>query len=436
MVITMKYTKQDIIRLVEEEDIEFIRMQFVDVFGTIKNLAVTSSQIEKILDNRCMFDGAAINGFEDENHKDYFLVPDLDTFEIFPWRPQQGKVARFLCDVLKADGTPFEGDSRYILKKVLAEAKEMGYSFHVGANCEFFLFHTDEEGEPTTQLSDKGEFFDIGPADNGENARREMVMFLEDMHFKIDSSYHSNAAGQHEIDFKYDTGLCAADHITTFKMVVRIAAKRHGLHATFMPKPKNGMKGSGMHLTMSLHKEEKNLFDGEKKGLISKEAEHFIAGILAHIEGMTLVNNPIVNSYKRLVPGFHAPSGESWSNVKRNCLIRVAAISEDGTKIVLRSPDAASNPYLVLALCLAAGLEGIKKKLEPMKRMEDNSEEKEKLLPNSLEEAIKAFEQDIFVQQVLGKKISEAYLKVKRAEWEEYAKEVTSWEIKKYLGRI
>lgn len=432
----MRYSKQDIVSLVEEEDVEFIRLQFVDIFGTVKNLAVTSSQLEKVLNNRCMFDGAAIDAFSSERRSDYYLAPDLDTFEIFPWRPQQGKVARLICDVLKADGSPFEGDSRYILKKVIKEAEEMGYTFDVGPECEFFLFNTDEAGEVTTQLSDKGSYFDIGPIDVGENARREMVLFLEDMDFEIASSYHSNEVSQHEIDFKYDNALKTADNIVTFKMVVRIVARRHGLHATFMPKPKTGMEGSGMHLNMSLSKNGKNIFgDADDEKGLSKEAYQFMAGVIKHIEGMTLIHNPIVNSYKRLISGFGAPISEGWSIEKKNSLIRVTTIGGDGARLELRSPDAASNPYLVLALCLAAGLEGIKKQINPPLSLEENKQS-QSLLPHSLEEAIATFKKDKLIKDVLGEHISNAYIKIKTKEWKEYIEQVSSWEVEKYLHKI
>lgn len=429
-----KYTKQDIIRMVEEEDVEFIRLQFVDIYGTLKNMAVTTGQLEKILSNKCMFDGGAIDGFTNDQKAELFLAPDLDTFTIFPWRPQQGKVARFICDVIKEDGTPFEGDSRYILKKTVKQAEEMGYTFYVGPECEFFLFDVDENGEPTTQTSEKGGYFDVGPVDFGENARREMVLFLEDMDFEVKSSYHAAERGQHKIDFKYDEAIQTADNILTFKMVVRIAARRHGVHATFMPKPKQGENGSGMHLSMSLSKEGKNIFNTEQKK-VSKEAYSFMAGIMEHIEGMTLLSNPIVNSYKRLVPGYNAPVAVTWSESNRNALIRMTNVGGDGARVELRSPDGASNPYLVLAVCLAAGLDGIKRGLEPSTAMEIG-DKSEKALPTSLEDAMRAFEADKFVRNIIGDHIADKYMETKKEEWNEYCKQITSWEVNQYLRRI
>ena len=248
------YTKEDILRLAEEEDVEFIRLQFTDLFGNMKNIAVTSSQLEKALDNKCMFDGSSIEGFVGIEESDMLLYPDLSTMTIFPWRPQQGKVARLICDVHRPNGEPFEGDPRYILKRAVKEAEKLGYTFEVGPECEFFLFHTDENGLPTTQSHEKATYFDLGPIDLGENARRDMVLTFEDMGYEIEASHHEVAPAQHEIDFHYDEGLATADNIMTFKLAVKTIAKRHGLHATFMPKPKYGMNGSGMHINMSLLK--------------------------------------------------------------------------------------------------------------------------------------------------------------------------------------
>ena len=300
-----KYTRQDIIRMVKEEDVEFIRLQFTDMFGTLKNVAVTSSQLEKALNNECMFDGSSIEGFVRMEESDMYLYPDLDTFVIFPWRPQQGKVARIICDIYRTDRTPFLGDTRYILKKMIAKAADMGYRFDVGPECEFFLFHTDENGQPTTITHEKAGYFDLGPVDLGENARRDMVLTLEDMGYEIEASHHEVAPAQHEIDFKYDEALVTADHIMTFKLAVKTIAKRHGLFASFMPKPRDGVNGSGMHVNMSLSKDGKNIFEEPADPLgLSKEAYYFIGGIMKHIKGMALITNPLVNSYKRLVPGF------------------------------------------------------------------------------------------------------------------------------------
>ena len=361
-----KYTKKDIIRLVEEEDVEFIRLQFTDMFGTMKNVAITSNQLEKALENECMFDGSSIEGFVRIEESDMYLYPDLDTFAIFPWRPQQGKVARIICDVYRPDGKPFAGDPRYVLHRVVEEAKEMGYTLNVGPECEFFLFHTDDDGQPTTISHEKAGYFDLGPIDLGENARRDMVLTLEDMGFEIEASHHEAAPAQHEIDFKYDEAIATADNIMTFKLAVKTIAKRHGLFASFMPKPKYGINGSGMHINMSLEKDGKNIFFDENDQMqLSKEAYYFIGGIMEHVKGMTAITNPLVNSYKRLVPGYEAPIYIAWSATNRSPLIRIPAARGEGTRVELRCPDPSANPYLALAVCLAAGLDGIRKQIMP-----------------------------------------------------------------------
>lgn len=431
-----RYTRDDIIRIVEEEDVEFIRLQFVDIFGTLKNVAVTTSQLDKILNNECMFDGSAIDGFKGNYMAELFLKPQLDTFTIFPWRPQQGKVARFLCDVINQDGTPFEGDSRNVLKRVLERAHSMGYHLVVQPHCEFFLFDTTDEGEPTVQTKEKGEYFDIGPVDQGQNARREAVLFLEDMDFEVETSYHASEIGQHGIAFAADRALNTADNIVTFKMVIRTVAKRHGMHATFMPKPRRDLQGSAMRLAFALLKDGVNVFTDEKdENKISEIAYQFMAGIIEHVEGMALINNPIVNSYKRFVPGYNAPVKVTCSTKDREALIRMNNVGKDGTKLELRSPDAASNPYLALAVCLAAGLDGIERKLNaPV--LDADIQDIDKVMPKTLEDAIKAFEKDVYLKEVLGEHIVKNYLDVKKKEWNRYCEEVTSWEVNKYLNRI
>lgn len=440
-----QYSKEEIMKLVEEEDVEFLRLQFTDIFGTMKNVAVTSSQLEKALNNECMFDGSSIEGFVRIEESDMYLYPDLNTLEIFPWRPQQGKVARFICDVYRPNKTPFEGDPRYILKKVLQEAKEMGYTFQVGPECEFFLFHTDDNGLPTTITHEKAGYFDLAPLDLGENARRDIVLNLEDMGFIIEASHHEVAPAQHEIDFRYDEALSTADNIMTFKLAVKTIAKRHGLCATFMPKPVYGVNGSGMHTNMSLSKDGRNLFADENDPLgLSREAYNFIAGIMEHIKGMTAITNPLVNSYKRLVPGFEAPVYIAWSATNRSPLIRIPAGRGESTRVELRSPDPSCNPYLTLAVCLAAGLDGIKRNLNPQKAVDYNifhmtDEERKKAgiqyLPGTLLEAIEALEQDEFIKNVLGEHIASNYIKAKKAEWLSYRSQVTEWEINQYLIR-
>ena len=359
------YSKEDIIKFVEENDVEFIRLQFTDLFGILKNVAIPKSQLKKALDNQMMFDGSSIDGFARIEESDMCLRPDLDSFVIFPWRPQTGKVARLICDVYKTDGTPFEGDPRHILKKAMAEAEKMGYTFNVGPECEFFLFNVDENGAPTTNSNDQAAYFDLGPNDLGENARRDMVLTLEDMGFVIEASHHECAPAQHEIDFKYGEAVKTADSIMTFKLAVKTIAQRHGLHATFMPKPKANMAGSGMHINMSLEKDGKNVFADENgKNGLSEEAYHFIAGLMKHINGIVAITNPLVNSYKRLIPGYEAPVYIAWSAKNRSPLIRIPAARGKGTRVELRNPDPTANPYLALAVCLIAGLDGIKNKLE------------------------------------------------------------------------
>ena len=442
----MKYTKQDIIRMAEEEDVEFIRLQFTDMFGTLKNVAITKSQLEKALNNQCMFDGSSIEGFVRIEESDMYLYPDLDTFTIFPWRPQQGKVARIICDVYCADGTPFQGDPRYVLRKEIERAAKMGYTFNVGPECEFFLFHTDDDGQPTTISHEKAGYFDLGPVDLGENARRDMVLTLEDMGFEIEASHHEVAPAQHEIDFKYDEALTTADNIMTFKLAVKTIAKRHGLFASFMPKPKFGINGSGMHVNMSLSKNGKNIFDDPSGDMgLSQEAYYFIGGIMKHMKSMAVITNPLVNSYKRLVPGYEAPIYIAWSATNRSPLIRIPASRGAGTRVELRCPDPAANPYLTLAVCLAAGLDGINNQITPPEEVRENVFEmrlsqKAKLgiesLPSDLSKAVEEFEQDDYIKDVLGEHITEKYTEAKKAEWANYRAQVTQWEIDEYLYKI
>ncbi len=440
-----QHTKNDILKLVEEEDVEFIRLQFTDMFGNLKNIAVTANQLERALDNGCMFDGSAIDGFADIEGSDLYLHPDLSTLEIFPWRPQQGKVARLLCDIYRADGTPFAGDPRLVLKRVLKEAEALGYTFEVGPECEFFLFNTDENAMPTTETREQATYFDIGPLDEGENARRDIVMTLEDMGLFIEASHHEIAPAQHEIDFRYGEALATADNIMTFKLAVRTIAKRHGLHATFMPKPKFGVNGSGMHINMSMRKDGKNIFEdkSDPNGL-SMEAYWFIGGIMKHIRGMAAVTNPLVNSYKRLVPGFAAPVYIAWSTANRSSLIRIPAEGRGGTRIELRSPDSAANPYLTFAVCLKAGLDGMMHRIEPPRSVDCNiysmtDEERHALgirnLPGTLHEAVEEMKTDRLVLDVLGKHIAEKYIEAKEAEWQRYRASVSEWEIQEYLYR-
>ena len=432
-----KYTKEDILRMVKEDDVEFIRLQFTDIFGDLKNVAITASQIEKALDNKIMFDGSSIEGFARIEESDMYLYPDYDTYETFPWRPQQGKVARLICDVYTPDNKPFAGDPRYVLKRALKEAADMGYEMNVGPECEFFLFQTDENGLPTTNSYERAGYFDLGPLDFGENARRDMVLTLEQMGFEIEASHHECAPAQHEIDFKYGKALPTADNIETFKLVVKTIAKRHGLCATFMPKPKFGVCGSGMHMNMSLSKDGKNVFADESDPLgLSETAYYFIAGIMEHMKEMTAITNPLVNSYKRLVPGYEAPIYIAWSAKNRSPLIRIPSARGAGTRVELRCPDPTANPYLAMAVCLRAGLDGIKRKLQVPPSVDTNifeltHEEKKARhihsLPANLREAVLAMQESDFMREALGDHVFDRYTTAKMNEWDEYTKQVDNY---------
>ena len=438
-----RYSKEDIIRMVHEQDVEFIRMQFTDIFGQLKNVAITASQIEKAVDNQIMIDGSSIEGFVRIEESDQYLRPDLDSFAILPWRPQHGRVARLICDVYNPDGTPFIGDPRGALKRVLKKAADMGYSFNVGPELEFFLFETDEQGKPTTRTGDEAGYFDLGPLDHGESTRREICMALEAMGFEIEASHHEVAAGQHEIDFKYADALTTADRIMTFKLAVKSISQKNGLHATFMPKPVFGINGSGMHTNMSLFKDGRNVFfDESDPRKLSKIAYSFIAGILAHVKGMAAITNPLVNSYKRLVPGYEAPCYLAWSASNRSALIRIPAARGQATRVELRCPDPACNPYLTLAVCLAAGLDGVEKGMTPPEETTENifamDEETRAAkgidsLPGSLSESVDAMEKDSVVAEALGRHIFDYYTAGKRREWDDYRTAVSDWEIAKYI---
>ena len=439
------YSKEDILRMVEENEIDFIRLQFTDIFGILKNIAIPKSQLEKALNNQMMFDGSSIDGFARIEESDMYLRPDLDSFVVFPWSKESGtgRVARLICDVYKTDGTPFEGDPRYILKKAVAEAARLGYKFNVGPECEFFLFNLDDDGAPTTCSNERAGYFDLGPNDLGENSRKDMVLTLEEMGFIIEAAHHECAPAQHEIDFKYGEAVTTADSIMTFKLAVKTIAQKHGLHATFMPKPKAFMAGSGMHINMSLEKDGKNVFyDPDGKDGLSKEAYHFIAGIMKHINGMVAITNPLVNSYKRLVPGYEAPVYIAWSAKNRSPLIRIPAARGMGTRVELRNPDPSANPYLAIAVCLMAGLDGIKNQLEPGDSVDANiyemskKEKKERgieSLPETLYDAVKNMEKDDVVMNTLGEETAEKYIRAKKKEWADYKVTVSDWEIGEYL---
>lgn len=441
-----KYSKEDVITIATEQGVEYIHLQFSDIFGVMKNVSIPIEELDKALNNEIMFDGSSIDGFVRIEESDMYLRPDTDTFVVFPWRTSSGVEARLICDIYNHDGTPFEGDPRYVLKRNLEEAKKLGYEMNVGPECEFYLFLTDEKGNPTTITQDNAGYFDLAPIDLGESARKEMVSTLKQLGFEIEASHHEVGPGQHEIDFKYDNALITADNVMTFKMVVRIIAQKHGLHATFMPKPVYGIAGSGMHMNQSLTKDGKNAFFDPKGRLeLSDECYYYIGGIMKHAKALTAITNPTVNSYKRLVSGYEAPVYIAWSARNRSPLIRIPAKRGKSTRIELRSPDPSSNPYLALAAALAAGLDGIKNKITPpeatdrnifnMDEMELNALGIEKL-PGSLEEALNELEKDEVLKAALGEHIYEKFMEAKRAEWDAYRIYVTQWEIDQYLAKF
>lgn len=358
-------TKVEILRLVEQEDVEFIRLQFTDMFGNLKNAAVTATQLERVLNKKYAFDGASVFGDCKSIEEDFYLCPDLDTFVILPWRPQHGKVARLLCDVCDEDGNILEMSPRSILRRVIRLAEKKGYTFYIDPECEFFIFHTDENGVPTTVTHEQAGYMDVGPLDFGENPRRDMVLTLEDMGFEIESSHHESAPGQQEIDFQEAEPMHIADSMVTFKSAVKSIARRFGLHATFMPKPKRDVAGSGLHINISLYKDGRNLFNSSDRKVITEEAKWFMGGVMNHAKGMCVFTNPIVNSYKRIVSGFDAPKDIVWTSRHKNALVKVRARLGEDTKIELRFPDPSANPYLAIALCIAAGLDGIEKQSNP-----------------------------------------------------------------------
>lgn len=436
-------TKEEIIALAQEHNVHFIRLQFTDILGIVKNVAIPISQLEKALENKIMFDGSSIQGFTRIEESDMNLRPDLDTWALYPW-VNGGTEARLICDVYRPDGLPFEGDPRYVLRQALEEAAELGYSVNAGPEAEFFLFKVSPDGEPLLATNDRAGYFDHGPVDQGEEARRDIVLALEQMGFEIEASHHEVAAGQHEIDFKYGPALITADRTATFKIVTRAIARKHGLHATFMPKPIFGVNGSGMHTHISLFKSGKNAFydpDGEHQ--LSEDAVHFIGGVLAHAKAITAVTNPLVNSYKRLVPGYEAPVYIAWSAQNRSALVRVPATREEGTRIELRSPDPSCNPYLAFAVIIRAGIDGIKNKIKPGESVSYNiyqltAEERARKgiepLPSNLAEAVEALKQDEVIKGALGDHIYKHFVMAKEIEWDTYRMQVSAWEREQYLG--
>jgi glutamine synthetase len=433
-------------QIIEDENIQFFRLQFVDIFGFMKNVAIPKSQIEKALDGNMMFDGSSIDGFVRINESDMYLKPDYNTFSILPWRNKAGiAAARIICDVYKSDGSPFSGCPRVNLKRVLAEAKELGFTMNVGTEAEFFLFEKDEKGQPTTITSDVAGYFSLDPEDKGNDCRREIIETLEKMGFEIEASHHEVAEGQHEVNFKYADALTAADNTVTFKWVVKSIASKYGLYATFMPKPIFGINGSGMHTNQSLFNlDGTNAFFEESDPLkLSTVCRAYIAGILKNARAFAAITNPLVNSYKRLVPGYEAPVYCAWSASNRSALIRIPAARGLSTRTEVRCPDPTCNPYLAFAMMLNAGLDGVRNKLTPPPEVnldifKMTSAEKAEcgiaILPASLIEAIEEFKASPLARKTLGDHIFEKYIEAKEKEWNSFRIAVTAWELDEYLS--
>ncbi len=443
---TKNLSKEEILKIAEEKKVRFFRMQFTDILGIVKNVALTVEQLEAALDNQIMFDGSSIEGFTRIQESDMYLRPDYDSFTIFPWREKEdGTVGRFVCDVYTPEGEPFTGDPRYRLKKVLKEAEEMGFSMNVGPEPEFFIFELDEKGRPTTNTQDLGGYFDLAPIDQGQDARRSIDLALDEMGFQIETSHHEVAPGQHEIDFKYADALKTADNIGTFKFVVKAICHELGLHATFMPKPLFGENGSGMHVHQSLFQNGENVFhDPDDPRGLSQTAYYYIGGLLKHARAFTAITNPTINSYKRLVPGYEAPVYLAWSSSNRSSLIRIPAARGTGTRVELRNPDPTANSYLAIAVMLKAGLDGIKNKIEPPAEVLENiysmsanrrAELGIQSLPDNIKTAVDFLLEDQVIQNVLGDHVLEHFVKAKNVEWDNYRTQVHQWELDQYLSK-
>ena len=440
------HTKQEIKEIAQSENVSFLRLMFTDIDGVIKNVEVPISQLDKVLDNKMMFDGSSIDGFVAVEESDMQLRPDLSTWLIFPWDTEYGKIARLICDVYNPDGTPFAGDPRSNLKRVLKEMESEGFTeFNLGPEPEFFLFKLDENGEPSQRLNDHGGYFDLAPTDLGENCRRDIVLQLEELGFEIEASHHEAAPGQHEIDWKYADAVEACDNIQTFKLVVKTIARKHGLHASFMPKPINGVHGSGMHFNMSLFNEEGNAFYDEEDSMgLSKTAHEFIAGLLKHAKAYTAICNPTVNSYKRLTPGFEAPVHIAWSASNRSPLVRVPTSRGMSTRVELRSVDPSANPYLALAVLLKAGLSGIQENKVVADPVEKNiyqmtsselGEQDIQRLPATLYEAVNYLKKDELMKEAMGEHMYKNFITIRTQEWVEYNEQVSPWEQQKYFKK-
>lgn len=439
-------TADDIKMSVKDNDVCFLRLAFTDINGTMKNVEVPTSQLDKVLANEIRFDGSSIDGFVRIEESDMVLYPDLSTWMVLPWQDgTSGRIGRLTCSVHKVDGTPFEGDPRNNLKRILNEMKSMGYTdFEIGFEAEFHLFKLDENGGWTTNVCDHASYFDMTDSDEGAKCRREIVETLEGMDFEVEAAHHEVGNGQQEIDFKFDDALTTADRVQTFKMVVRTVAKKHGLCATFMAKPLEGEAGNGMHTNMSIFKDKRNIFyDANGKYGLSNEALYFLNGILEHARAITAIGNPTVNSYKRLIPGYEAPVYIAWANKNRSPLVRIPAAEEVTTRLELRSADPTANPYLLLAATLKAGLNGIKEAKMPMEPVTSNvfemSEEKRKELgikplPTTLHNAIKAFKADKLIQEALGEHLTKSFIDSKELEWARYTQSVSEWERQRYIN--
>src|SRR6187549_129535 len=437
--------KARILERAEHEKVKFMRLQFTDILGATKNVEVPDRQFEEALNGRIMFDGSSIEGFVRIEESDMFLKPDLQTFQVFPWSyAGSERVARIICDIANPDGTPFSGCPRSMLKRVIGMASEKGFTMKAGPEAEFFLFQRRPTGEPTTETHDSGGYFDLTPVDLGEDVRREIVLALEQMGFHVEAAHHEVAPGQHEIDFRYDEALITADNISTFRFVVKNVANRHGLHATFMPKPVFGINGSGMHTHQTLYARNTNAFYDERaQWQLSRTCLHYVGGLLKHAQSFCAITNPLVNSYKRLVPGYEAPTAIAWSTRNRSPLVRVPAGRGPTTRIELRMPDPSCNPYLAFAVMLRAGLDGIDQQSDPGPPVNKNiykmsHRERRHLrideLPANLSEALDELEKDDVIRDTLGEHIFQHFLEAKREEWDDYIRHVSPWEMDRYLG--
>ncbi len=436
---------KEALRILKQEEVRYLRLQFTDIMGINKNVEVPPSQFEKALDGNVMFDGSSIEGFSRIEESDMVLKPDINTLIVYPWNKNENRVARLICDIYNPDDTPFEGCPRNTLKRVIKDVSDMGFIMNAGLEAEFFLFEKDDNGEITINTHDAGGYFDLTPIDRGEEARQHMVEVLSGIGFEVEAAHHEVAPGQHEIDFKYADALTAADRIATFRFVVRKVASQYNLHATFMPKPIFGISGSGMHTHQSLFQGKKNAFFDRKSDYnLSGIAMGYIAGVLKHAKSFTAITNPLINSYKRLVPGFEAPTMISWSEKNRSPLIRVPAKRGIGTRIEVRSPDPSANPYLALSVMLASGIEGVSNRQYPPEPVNKNLYKMSKremsrlkigVLPGSLSEALDSMEKDPLIKKVLGEHIYSNYLNAKRNEWRNYIQQVHSWEQEHYLSK-